>query len=139
MSFRIADNTSEILSSIVQTCLQSDARQRERLNDYERITDMSTPKPAIDKAESRRMRVLIRHVLLEVWDPIGIKDEPNAQDEYDGYIVKLYELLVSHADDSQFVDYLHWAVHDHMGLGAASRSDMEPAVEALKKIRLTPE
>jgi hypothetical protein len=109
------------------------------LNDREKITDMSTPKPAIDKTESRRIRVLIRHVLLEVWDPIGIKDEPNAQDEYDGYIGKLYELLVSHTDDSQFVDYLHWAVHDHMGLDAASRSDMEPTVEALKKIRLTPE
>jgi len=100
---------------------------------------MSTAKPIIDKAESRRIRVLMRHVLLEVWDPIGIKDEPNAQDEYDGYIGKLYDLLVSHADDSQLIDYLHWAVHDHMGLDAASRSDMEATVEALKKIPLTPE
>jgi len=39
----------------------------------------------IDKYESRRIRVAIRNVLLGVWDPIGIKDEPNAQDEYDGY------------------------------------------------------
>jgi hypothetical protein len=108
-------------------------------NDREKIQGVTTPKPAIDKTESRRIRVLIRHVLLEVWDPIGIKDEPNAQDEYDGYIGKLYELLVGHAEDSQFVDYLHWAVHDHMGLDAASRSDMEPTVEALKKICLTPE
>jgi hypothetical protein len=61
-----------------------------------------------------------------------------AQDEYDGYIGKLYELLVSHADDSQLIDYLHWAVHDHMGL-EAGRSDMETTVKALKKIPLTPE
>ena len=100
---------------------------------------MSTPKPAIDKAESRRIRVLIRHVLLEVWDPIGIKDEPNAQGEYDGYIGKIYELLVSHAADSLMIDYLHWAVHDHMGLDAATRSDMEDTVEALKRIPLMPE
>ena len=100
---------------------------------------MSTPKPKIDKAESRRIRVLMRHVLLEVWDPIGVKDEPYAQDEYDGYIGKLYELLVSHADDSQLIDYLHWAVHDHMGFDAATRTDMEATVEALKKIPLTPE
>ena len=100
---------------------------------------MGTPKPPIEKTESRRIRVLIRHVLLEVWDPIGVKDEPNAQDEYEGYIGKLYDLLVSHADDSQFIDRLHWAVHDHMGLDAASKSDMAPTVEALKKIRLTPE
>ena len=111
---------------------------RECLNDREKITDMSTPKPTIDKYESRRIRVLIRHVLLDVWDPIGVKDEPNAQDEYDGYIGKLYDLLVSRADDSEFIDYLHWAVHDHMGLGAANRSDMETTVEALKKIPLPP-
>jgi uncharacterized protein YecA (UPF0149 family) len=81
----------------------------------------------------------MRHVLLEVWDPIGIKDEPNAQDEYDGYIGKLYELLVSQADDSQFIDYLYWAAHDQMGFDAATRSDMETTVEALKRIPLTPE
>jgi hypothetical protein len=54
---------------------------------------MSTPKPVIDKVQSRRIRVEIRHVLMDVWDPIGVKDEPNAQDECDGYIGKLFELL----------------------------------------------
>jgi len=83
--------------------------------------------------------VLIRHVLMDVWDPIGVKDEPNAQDEYDGYIGRLYELLVGHADDVQLIDYLHWAVHDHMGLDTASRPDMEATVEALRKIPVTPE
>jgi hypothetical protein len=35
----------------------------------------------LDKATSRRVRAQIRHALLNVWDPIGIKEEPNAQDE----------------------------------------------------------
>ena len=100
---------------------------------------MSTAKPKIDQQESRRIRVLIRHVLLEVLDPIGIKDEPNAQDEYDSYIDRLYELLVSRSDDSEFLDYLYWAVHDHMGLDGATRSDMNATLEALKTIPLTPE
>jgi hypothetical protein len=30
----------------------------------------------IDKYESRRIRAEVRRVLLDVWDPIGIKDEP---------------------------------------------------------------
>jgi len=96
---------------------------------------MSTPKPIIDKADSRRIRVQMRHVLIEIWDPIGIKDEPNAQDEYDSYIGELYDLLVGHADDSQLIDYLYKAAHDHMGLDAA-RSDMQATVDALKKIPL---
>lgn len=97
---------------------------------------MSTPRPLIDKAESRRIRVQMRHVLLEVWDPIGVKDEPNAQDEYDSYIGRLYELLVSRAPNSELVDYLYWAVHDAMGLDAATRADMNATVEALKLIPL---
>ncbi len=67
---------------------------------------METPKPLIGEAESRRIRIEIRHVLLNVWDPIGVKDEPNAQDEYDGYIGRLYELLVSKAPQSELVNYL---------------------------------
>ena len=97
---------------------------------------MSTPNPLIDKAESRRIRVQIRHVLLDVWDPIGVKDAPNAQDEYDGYIGKLFELLMSNAPDAELVEHLYWAAHDQMGFEAARRSDMLSTVEALRKIEL---
>jgi hypothetical protein len=80
--------------------------------------------------------VQIRHVLLEVWDPIGVKGALNAQDEYDGYIGRLYELLVSGAPDSELIEHLYWAAHEQMGLDAARRSDMESTVEALRKIPL---
>jgi septation ring formation regulator EzrA len=71
---------------------------------------------------------------LDVWDPIGVKDAPNAQDEYDSYIGRLYELLVSKAPDVELVEHLYWAAHDSMGLSAAQRSDMVSTVEALKRI-----
>lgn len=29
---------------------------------------------------------IVREILLHEWDPVGIKNEPNAQDEYDSYI-----------------------------------------------------
>ncbi len=99
---------------------------------------METPKPLIDKTESRRIRVEIRRVLLNVWDPIGVKDEPNAHDEYDGYVGRVYELLVSKASQSELVDYLYWAVHDNMGLGTASRVRMVGTAEALRLIPLGP-
>jgi hypothetical protein len=97
---------------------------------------MSTPRPLIDKAESRRVRVEIRRVLVNVWDPIGVKNEPNAQDEYDGYIGKLFELLISDAPDTDLVEHLYWAAHDRMGFETATRSDMVITVEALRKIEL---
>ena len=100
------------------------------------MTGMGTPAPRIDKYESRRIRIQIRHVLLATWDPIGVKDEPNAQDEYDGYIGRLYELLTSNASDAELTEYLYWAVHDHMGLDRATRPDMAVTVDALRQILL---
>jgi hypothetical protein len=91
----------------------------------------------IEKAQSRRIRVDIRHVLLQTWDPIGIQDEPNAQDEYDAYIGDIFDLLVGDAPDSKILDYLFWAVHEHMGLDSSRREDMLPAVAELRKIDLS--
>jgi hypothetical protein len=99
---------------------------------------MEMPQPLIAKTESRRIRVEIRHVLLNVWDPLGVKDEPDAQDEYDGYIGRLYELLVSKAPQSKLVDYLYWAVYDNMGLGTATPANMIATAEALRLISLGP-
>lgn len=98
---------------------------------------MSTPKPPIDKAESRRIRVDIRHVLLDVWDPIGVKDEPYAQDEYDGYLGDIYQLLVNGGSDRELEDYLFWVAHDRMGFSEASAKSRNPAaVAALRKISI---
>jgi hypothetical protein len=68
---------------------------------------METLKPHIDKTDSRRIRVEIRHVLLNIWDPIGVSNEPNARDEYDGYIGQIHDLLVGKATQSELVDYLY--------------------------------
>ena len=48
----------------------------------------------------------IRHVPMQVWDPIGVKDEPNAQNKYDGYLGNVYELLVAGASDERIAEYL---------------------------------
>ena len=87
----------------------------------------------IDKATSRRIRVQIRRVLLEVWDPIGIKDEPNAQDEYDGYAGPIFDLLSGGATDEQLNDRLLYLVNDRMGLKATSDA-MLPTIRALRAI-----
>ena len=71
---------------------------------------------AIDKYESRRIRVEIRRVLLQHWDPIGIREEPKAQDEYDGYLGGVYGLLVRGASDKEIADHLAHIVEERMGL-----------------------
>jgi hypothetical protein len=75
----------------------------------------------------------MRGVLLNTWDPIGVKTWPEAIHEYDGYIGDLYDLLVSGAPDSALLDYLYSAVNEHMGLDA-SREEMQETIDALRKI-----
>jgi hypothetical protein len=76
---------------------------------------------------------------LNTWDPIGVRDNPNAQDEYDSYVGRLYELLVGNASDAELIDYLYWVVRELMGLDGATRLDMATTVEALRKIPLPPD
>ena len=90
----------------------------------------------INKEQSRKIRSEIRRVLLDVWDPIGIRDEPNAQDEYDSYLGQVFELLIVRSSDRQLAEYLFEIVHDHMGLDRAKIGDMETTVRALRKIDL---
>jgi hypothetical protein len=92
----------------------------------------------IEKYESRRIRVEIRRVLLTVWDPIGIRDESNAQDEYDGYLGGVFDLLTKGASDDHISEHLLQIVKDPMGL-PAKKEDMQGTVSALRQIRIPQE
>jgi hypothetical protein len=85
----------------------------------------------IDKYESRRIRVEIRCVLWNVWDPIGVKDDPNAQDEYDCCLRSLFKC----ASDDQIAEYLWQQGTEHMGL-SLHKDAMYPTVAALRQISL---
>ena len=90
----------------------------------------------IDKQESRRIRVEIRHVLLDVWDPIGVRGVPEAQDEYDCCLYPVFRLLTTGATDDQIAEYLSHQETEHMGLGAVRKEAMYPTVAALRKIKV---
>jgi hypothetical protein len=70
---------------------------------------------------ARHLHKEIHSILLRDWDPIGIQDTPQAQDEYDSYIPVLYKLLISGKSEQNIVDYLWWVETEHMGLYANRR------------------
>lgn len=57
----------------------------------------------------------IREIFLRDWDPIGIGDDPDAQDEYDMYIMPIYSILRQRPSEQALVDYLNWVETDEMG------------------------
>ncbi len=89
----------------------------------------------IEKQESRRIRAEIRRVLLEVWDPIGVKDEPHAQDEYDCCLWGIFRLLTGGGTDEQIAEYLWKQATDHMGLGMTKEANRSTVV-ALRQIKI---
>lgn len=72
----------------------------------------------------------IATILLREWDPIGIQDIPEAQDEYDAYVVSLYKMLISNASEQDIFKYLIWVETEHMGLSA----DKQQILNIAKKL-----
>jgi hypothetical protein len=90
--------------------------------------------PITSKENSRRLKRAIRHVFLTVWDPIGVSDAPNAQDEYDSYLAGMLELLMTNASDKQLNQYLVDVV-GYMGMDG-SRITHRDVIQALRAIDL---
>ena len=75
---------------------------------------------------------------MTVWDPIGVRDESNAQDEYDSYLGGVFGLLTSGASDDQINDHVLRIVTERMEL-PAKKEDMQSTVSALRQIQLPQE
>jgi hypothetical protein len=88
----------------------------------------------IEKAESRRIRVEIRNVLMDVWDPIGVKDLGAPRDEYDGYIGKIYGLLTRGAPDEEIAQELLRIERERMELSHPG-STIDRTVAALRTVK----
>ena len=81
-----------------------------------------------------RIRLLhgkIIEILLKEWDPIGIQDIPEAQDEYDAYVSSVYQLLISRKSEREIFEYLWWIETKHMGLS----SDRQQTEAIARKLR----
>jgi hypothetical protein len=92
--------------------------------------------PLMPKEQSREVRCAIRKVFVEVWDPIGVMSDPEwPRDEYDGYIGRVFELLVLGGSDEEICEYLVWASNVNMGL-SGTIDMLPPVIQALRQIDL---
>jgi hypothetical protein len=86
----------------------------------------------LDRAQ--RYHEAIRAVLLREWDPIGVSQFAEAQDEYDGYIHDIYAMLIRHEAKTKVFDHLWWIETEHIGL-YGNRQKTEAIAERLCAIR----
>ena len=70
------------------------------------------------------MQKQVRSILLSEWDPIGVRDVPAAQDEYDAYVVPLVHMLLAGQQGADVAARLLEIETQSMGLrGDAARAE----------------
>ena len=85
-------------------------------------------------ARAREIMEAIGLVLLRDWDPIGVKDEPMAQDEYDSQIGQVYRLLASGASERQIAEHLSRIESEEMGLTESKPETLLPVARKLRAL-----
>jgi hypothetical protein len=75
----------------------------------------------------RRGFEAIHAVLIDEWDPIGVGDIPEAQDEYDSYIPAIYRLLTEESDFATIASHLDRIQIHAMGLYTGGEKTLEIA------------
>jgi hypothetical protein len=91
---------------------------------------------SIEKDKARRIMSEIRSVLMQEWDPIGVKDEPAAADEYDGYIGGIYGLLKNSAAPKEISDHLREIEIKRMGFAEFQVPEHLNVAASLMRIEL---
>lgn len=93
-----------------------------------------------DKYRSRENRRILRDFLMREWDPIGVRDVPEARDEYDRYVGETYVMLVDgNATVADMDRYLTEVELNYMGLSdhPSRKERRRRVVEALIVLRST--
>jgi hypothetical protein len=72
---------------------------------------------------------------------MGVRDVPEAQDEYDSYVGGVYRLLVSGSPPQAVAEHLCTVERERMALGQRQPADLLPVAKKLCRlnVRLGPE
>ena len=66
-------------------------------------------------------------ILHYIWDPIGIKDVPQARDEYHAYFPRVFARVLENYSDDEIADYLIKVESEEMGLTTDRKRALEVA------------
>ena len=69
------------------------------------------------------------------WDPIGVKDITEAQDEYDMYISEIKSLILKKASSEEISEHLTWIERERMGFSKPHEIKITNAVAKLSNLR----
>ena len=85
---------------------------------------------------AREIQRSISEVLLRNWDPIGVRDVPQAQDEYDAYVGGVYRLIASGATARQIAEHLARVEAEQLGFPYTDPKMLVPVAEKLLRLNV---
>ena len=62
------------------------------------------------------LEAAVQRILLQEWDPIGIRDVREARDEYDSYVLGICTMLREGQTAEKLSQHLRWIESEHIGL-----------------------
>ncbi len=69
-----------------------------------------------DMRNAEHLWLAVRDALLNRWDPIGVRDAPQARDEYDSYVSPIFCMLIEEPSAEKIFNYLWYVQTELMGL-----------------------
>ena len=88
------------------------------------------------KDEAQTIQRRIGEMLLRHWDPIGVRDEPGAQDEYNAYVGGVYRLLASGASAREIATHLVNVEAEQLGFKDTDPKMLIPLANRLKRLNV---
>ena len=82
-------------------------------------------------ARAREIQQAIGQILLQEWNRIGVRDVPEARDEYESYIGGVYRLLAAEASPQAVAEHLCAVERDMMGFDQSQPGDLLPVAQKL--------
>lgn len=70
---------------------------------------------------------IVHRILLEQWDPIGVIESPEAQDEYDSYVPSVIALLINGSAEETIAAHLGRIATERMSLPSEPKREMRVA------------
>jgi hypothetical protein len=86
------------------------------------------------KQNAREIQAAIAQILKEDWDPIAVRDEPEAAGEYDAYVGGVYRLLASGANAQQVAEHLVAIERDRIGFEETRVEALLPVAKKLCRL-----
>ena|ERR1041384_5700832 len=85
---------------------------------------------------ARQVQEWIADILRRDWDPVGIKDEPAAADEYDAYVGGVYRLIATGATPLALAEHLAKIEEERLGFPDTDPKTLVPVAEKLLRLNV---